>query len=203
VETTIYLLRHAQSHPKASLPHAEWPLSPVGRAQAERLPGLLRPLGIEVVHSSPFLRCRETLGPYVRATGLDVQIADGLRERLIAKNFVDGFYELWRRSWEDYQYALPGCENSADAQERMCRTVDAIVRKEAGRTICLSSHGNVIGLFLNSVDPTAGQEEAEALTNPDIVRIYERGGEYRWDRGFRVGGIDEIATPARETPVEE
>ena len=68
--------------------------------------------------------------------------------------------------------------------------------------LAICTHGNVIGLFLNWVDNSAGQKEAEQLKNPDVVRVVRRGGMFAWDRSFRLKGLETIATHQRETPVE-
>ena len=64
---TLYLIRHAQSLPIAQRGFAGWPLSEVGRAQAEELVELLGPLRIEQVFSSPFTRALNTAAPFREA----------------------------------------------------------------------------------------------------------------------------------------
>ena len=66
---TIYLIRHALS--AGQEPDA--PLTPQGRAQAERLAGRLDGLGIEAVISSPYARAEETALPFCRAAGLQLE----------------------------------------------------------------------------------------------------------------------------------
>ena len=98
METIIYLIRHAQSHPSTSLDYSKWPLSAVGQIQAEKLGDLLDPLGIEVLFSSPFARCLRTVQPFAGKAGLDVVVKEDLRERLVAKEIMRNFQEIWRRS---------------------------------------------------------------------------------------------------------
>jgi len=201
MDTTLYLIRHAQSRPRESQHHSQWVLSERGRHQAERLTPLLEPLGIRRLYSSPFTRCLETIGPFAAASGLDVHVVDDLRERLVVKTWVEDFEEVWSRSWTDFEYALPGCEPSMPAQDRFARAVVTIVEECADGPIAISSHGNVIALFLNWIDGAAGREEADALTNPDVLRISRRDDAFIWDREFRLPGLEEIASDYRETPV--
>lgn len=77
--TIVFLIRHAQSHPMARTAHSEWPLSELGRKQAQRLGELLLPLGIERLVSSPFTRCLQTIRPFAERAGLKIVIQDGLR----------------------------------------------------------------------------------------------------------------------------
>jgi hypothetical protein len=54
-------------------------------------------------------------------------------------------------------------------------------------------------LFLNHIHPAFGRDEAEALTNPDVVRI-SADGRFVWDQEFRLPGLENIATNHSETP---
>ena len=200
LETIIYLIRHAQSHPSTSLDYSKWPLSAVGQIQAEKLGDLLDPLGIEVLFSSPFARCLRTVQPFAGKAGLDVVVKEDLRERLVAKEIVRNFQEIWRRSWDDFNFALPGCESSSDAQQRIVAAVEDIFAGYSHKTIGISTHGNVMGLFLNHIDPAFGREQAEGLKNPDVVRVVAND-RLVWDREFRLPGLENIATDHKETPV--
>ena len=199
METNIYLIRHAQSHPSTSLHYSEWPLSRVGQKQAAKLPNLLEPLGIEVLFSSPFVRCIQTVQTFARSVGIDITLKDDLRERLVAKELVDDFYEIMRRSWNDFNFALPGCESSFDAQKRFVAAVVDIHDMHAHQTIGISAHGNVIGLFLNFIDSDFGIVQTDGLTNPDVVRVVA-GGQFVWDQDFHLPELGDIATDAKETP---
>mgnify|MGYP003962850611 FL=1 len=202
-EKTLYLIRHAQSHRKSSCHHSEWPLSEKGTEQAAGLAGLLEPLGIQKVVSSPFLRCRQTVEPYLRKSGVEVVFEHDLRERLISRGITDGFFDLWCKSWEDFDFALPGCETSAIAQERFATVMQKIVSENQTNTIAISTHGNVIGLFLNHLDDSLGRDEAEKLMNPDVLKFTVQDGIFLWDRDFDLPGIDEIRTHHMQTPVDD
>ena len=200
METSIYLIRHAQSHPSTRLHYSEWPLSAVGRIQAEKLGDLLPPLGIEALFSSPFARCLRTVQPFAGKAGFDVVVREDLRERLGAKEIVKDFQEIWLRSWDDFNFALPGCESSLDAQQRFVAAVKDIFAGHSHKSIGISTHGHVIGLFLNHLDCAFGREQAERLKNPDVVRVVA-SDRLVWDREFRLPGLENIATDHKETPV--
>jgi len=201
-ETTIYLIRHAQSDPRASRNHTDWPLSTTGEKQALALSSLLYNLEIDKFFTSPFLRCKQTIEAYVKRYNINIEVEDDLRERLITKEIVEGFYAIWCKGWEDFEFSLPGCESSAVAQKRFVNAVTKIVEANPGETIALSTHGNVIGLFLNWIDSSAGREEAEAINNPDVLKIIVEDGVYYWDSKFILPGITEISTDFRETLME-
>ena len=199
----IYLIRHAQSAPSADTDNADWPLSVRGQEQAARLADLLLPLGIEELYSSPYTRCQQTIAPFVERTGLPVTMVDDLREMTIVSGFVDDFDAAWRGVWEDFDFRRPGCESSNDAQRRFVAAVEAAAAESVGRTIGISAHGMVIGLFLHCLDPSFGRVETEALTNPDVLRIVVADGRFTWDRDFRLDGLAEIASHHDDTAYED
>ena len=199
---TLYLIRHAQCLPKKAQRFSDWCLSRVGARQAEELAGLLEPLEITNVFSSPFIRTIETAKPFAQRHGLVIRVVDDLRERLLTNEAGLPSDEVWRRSWEDFSFCLPGCESSLAAQARICRAIGRIAESVQGTT-AIFTHGNVIPLFLNALTRTVGRTEAEALTNPDVLKVSWRSGAFAWDRAFRLPGLARIATDHRQTPVEQ
>ena len=198
---TLYLIRHAQSLPKAALGFSGWRLSPIGAKQAEELAALLVPLNIDQIFSSPFVRTVDTAAPFARRRALEIVHIDDLRERLIENDGCHPSDEVWHKSWEDFDFAPPGCESSRKAQARMCGAVEGIARDASGTT-AVFSHGNVIGLFLNSLDGSFGRKAVEAIRNPDVIKIDWEGGRFAWDRHFRLAGLEHIATAHNQTPKE-
>lgn len=201
-ETTLYFIRHAQSHRYLSKDNADWPLSRLGQEQARELVEVIKPLAIQRLISSPYPRCRDTVGPMAGGQWLTVEIDDGLRERRISFGLLDNFAEVWRDSWDDFDFALPDCESSRDAQTRVVGAVTEIVARNRGHRIGLSTHGNVLGLFLNHIDPAFGRKEADRLTNPDVIRVTADENGFTWDRDFHLPGLAEVATHPGQTPTE-
>jgi 2,3-bisphosphoglycerate-dependent phosphoglycerate mutase len=199
--TTLYLIRHAQSLPHPDQAEPDWPLSALGGDQARGLVAALQPLGIRRLYCSPYRRCRDTLAPFADAAGLDVVPDAGLRERRIAAGWISDFRDVWRRSWEDFSYALEEGESSWTCRERIAAAAEAILARHPGETIGLGSHGNAIGLFMNYVDPAFGLPESTRIRTPEILKVVQRGGKLFWDRAFSAGAaFDELATDFRATP---
>jgi 2,3-bisphosphoglycerate-dependent phosphoglycerate mutase len=142
-----------------------------------------------------------TIGPFARRSGIEIAETDDLRERNIAGGVIDNFREVWLRSWEDFSFSLPGCESSSEAQERFVEAVRQILRQDRG-VIGISTHGAVLALLLNHLDPTYGPTEADALKNPDVVKLDFLDGELSWDRQFHLPGIHDVATHHDETPID-
>lgn len=182
-------------------PEPDWALSPAGEAQATGLVPALAPLGITRIYTSPYRRCRDTLVPFADACGLEIAVHEGLRERRIAGQWVPDFREVWRRSWEDFSFALDGGECSWTCRARIAAAVDELVHRHPGETLALGSHGNALALFLHFVEPAFGVHDASAIRTPEILKVTHSDGRYHWRRDFHAGaGFEVLATDFRLTP---
>jgi phosphohistidine phosphatase SixA len=76
------LLRHAWAGKRSGWPGDDRlrPLDERGRRQAEALVPLLLAHGVERVHSSPYVRCVETVEPLAAALGIEIELDDRLAE---------------------------------------------------------------------------------------------------------------------------
>ena len=203
MDTVIYFIRHAQSRISARLRHDEWPLSDLGRVQAAKLAPLIANLQIQRVISSPFIRCLDTIAPFISVSKLPLDIHDDLRERHVVDTVVDDFSEIWKKSWADFHFSIPGGESSFQAQTRFVNAVAEVVDSHEGSVLGISTHGNVLGLFLNFIDSRLHRQEAEKIRNPDVLKIIARSGRYECDQDFSVPGLDELATHPAATSIEK
>ena len=199
--TTIYIVRHAQSHPAKNVSQPEWPLSEAGKQQAERIVGALQELEVSTIYSSPFLRCRETIRPFSEAADIPVHIENDLYERKICDGFVDNFFEIWKKSWEDFDFSLPNCESNRVAQSRFFAAMEAVAKREPGKKLIVRAHGTVIGLFFNRLEPTFGKAETESIRNPDLFKVDFDGERFVRDTDFIVPeSFAGVRTDVSETP---
>ena len=78
----VHIVRHgaAGDRSKWSGPDAERPLTTKGERQAEELAKRLASLGVERILSSPYVRCRQSVEPLARLTGIDIESHTGLAE---------------------------------------------------------------------------------------------------------------------------
>jgi broad specificity phosphatase PhoE len=178
LKTDLLLIRHARSAPKQDIPEAQWPLSALGREQAAELADQIAGQGITAIASSPYLRAVDTVRPLAERLGLTIRLLDDLRERKLREGVRDDWEALTAKSWAGFSFALPNCESGFKAQKRMSRALDQLAREYPGQTIAICSHGNAIGLFLNSLDPGFGHAQWQAMKNPDIFHL-------TWDGAFR------------------
>ena len=79
---TIHLVRHAYAGDRDAWATDDEvrPLSERGFAQAEALAGLLSAMPVELVSSSPALRCVQTVEPLARMRGMEVNVDHALAE---------------------------------------------------------------------------------------------------------------------------
>jgi phosphohistidine phosphatase SixA len=76
-ETLVFLVRHAERADDGGMASEEDPhLSLAGRERAEALARMLADAGITHIHSTDYLRTRETAAPLATATGLPVSVYD-------------------------------------------------------------------------------------------------------------------------------
>jgi 2,3-bisphosphoglycerate-dependent phosphoglycerate mutase len=190
----VYLVRHAQTRYDPAVADQDRPLTSTGHEQAASLSGVLLELGIEEIHSSPFRRCVDTIKPFARSAGLAVNHVHGLRERCFTRDRVDDWDAIWKRVWTDFDFAFPDGESSRQAQLRMYEATLGVVTESRASTLAISSHGNVIGLLLQHIDPRFAFEHACSIRNPDVLRVTFDGAALRWDAEFALGGLNTFAT---------
>lgn len=170
--------------------HAEWvpdearPLSDRGLRDAEMVARMLEVLPLEALYSSPYPRALQTIEPLAAATGLGVDVVEGLRERTLAAGPVDDFSAAMRASWEDPDLAFPGGETSRAARRRFSRAMDEIIALHAGGTVAVATHGNVLGLWLRYKDPAYDYEFWSRMSWPDVYRVSLEGD--------RVSGVERL-----------
>ena len=79
---TVFLVRHAKAGDRSSWQGEDdlRPLSATGWLQAEQLVGAFAAFSLELVSSSPSVRCVQTVEPLAKARGLDVSVDEALAE---------------------------------------------------------------------------------------------------------------------------
>jgi 2,3-bisphosphoglycerate-dependent phosphoglycerate mutase len=181
----ILLVRHAEPIPVGTPGWEEddRPLTDAGRQAALELADELEPYVITGLYCSPYRRALETVQPTAERRGLRVIQLEDLRERRLTKVLRDDWLDLMRASWADPDYALDGLESSRDAQLRGTRVLDLLrVRHPDGGRLLLGSHGNLISLMLQALEPAVDFDFHWAMPMPAIYHLEHDG------RGWRVMG---------------
>ena len=179
----LVLVRHAEALPRET---AGWeerdderPLSEAGRLAAGELAEELEPWGFTAVYSSPLPRARQTIEPLAARRGLEITELPDLRERRLGPARPD-----WRTvlelSWSDPDFALPGTESGREAQRRGLRVLDLLrARHPDGGRLLAASHGNLISLILQALEPGVGFDFHLAMPMPALYHLEQDGIGWR------------------------
>jgi 2,3-bisphosphoglycerate-dependent phosphoglycerate mutase len=185
--TVLDLVRHAHA---VWTPDEQRPLSPRGRRDAERLAGVLASCPIDAIYASPYRRARETVAPLARRLGLPVRVEADLRERRLGAEPVADFLAAVQALWADPQWAWPGGESNAAAQRRGVALLRRLRARHPGEHVVLGTHGNLLALIVQHVDPGVDFAFWRALTMPDVYRLtWEAAGPVGYRR-IRVDGVE-------------
>ncbi len=152
-DTTILLIRHGHTDAIGRRLVGRAPgvhLTDQGRAQAERLPALLRPLCIDHIVSSPLERALETADPLARARALTIAVDEGLTEVDFGAWTGMTFDDLSRLpEWQRFNAQrasadVPGGEAPVLLQTRIVAALERLRARHPGETIAAVSHADVI-----------------------------------------------------------
>lgn len=130
------------------------PLTPRGRAQAQRLADWLAHEPVDAVLSSPQRRALETAEPVAQAHGLTVGVFDGIVEYDVQADHYIPMEELRAAKDERWTAMVEGrwTDFGGEAPEvftaRVATAVDDIVGRFAGRKVVAVCHGGVINVAL-------------------------------------------------------
>jgi 2,3-bisphosphoglycerate-dependent phosphoglycerate mutase len=173
----LLLVRHCQSagqDPDAALTDA-------GHRAAHALAERLLEHPIDRVVSSTYLRARQTLAPYASRRGLELELDERLVERRLSPAPIASWREVVERSFVDPDHRAPGGESGRETLERGWKALEAIL--DAGHSLpVVASHGQLISLVLQRIDPAFGFAGWRALANPDVFWIERAGGRLSFRR---------------------
>jgi 2,3-bisphosphoglycerate-dependent phosphoglycerate mutase len=178
----VLLIRHAESVPPGTPGYADddRPLTDAGRAAAEELAFELGEWRVSSIYSSPYARAIETIEPLARLRRLEIHRLDDLRERRLTLDLMPEWQETLERSWADPDFALPGAESGRVAQRRGIGTLDLLrSRHRDGGRVAAASHGNLISLMLQALEPGVDFAFHMAMPNPAVYRLTHDGARWR------------------------
>ncbi|WP_426572974.1 histidine phosphatase family protein [Aquihabitans sp. McL0605] len=131
-------------------------LAPEGVEQAELMAQWWSRHPIDAIYASPMNRAHQTALPLAAATGLDLQLDDGLKEFDAHLNFYVPLEELradeaaWNKMVEEW--LSPEAEAGRQAfRAGVITTIDAIVERHQDQRVALVCHGGVINAYLSDI----------------------------------------------------
>jgi len=174
-ERRLYLIRHGKADARSSA-HAQTgrglaadpPLDATGLEQAEVLANRLRKMPAPAaIACSTLTRARQTIEPYLDATGATAVFRDDLAEWHGGEWEFKEFEELLgehpeiptRILFQDPLFFLaPGGETFASFQSRVVSAVEELLITHAGGDLWVVCHGGVINAYLGHVLGMSEQE---------------------------------------------
>jgi len=178
----VLLIRHAESVPPGTpgVDDDDRPLTDDGRQAAAELAYELEGYELTAMYSSPYARALETLEPLATIRGLEVHQLVDLRERRLSVDLHDEWRETLERSWAEPDFAMPGAESGRDAQRRAVGALDLLrMRHPDGGRLAIGSHGNLISLLLQALEPEIDCAFHLAMPTPAVYRLTHDGLRWR------------------------
>jgi broad specificity phosphatase PhoE len=165
-ETLLVLMRHAQTEwnvERRFQGQLDVPLSARGQVEAREVARWLAGLGVNfsTLYSSDLSRAVETAKPIVALQpGITVVYSEAIREldcgewQGLTTYEVEERYPGQLRRWrEDIKgFTLPGGESVPDVQQRMSSYLGEVVRRHAGKSVLVMSHGAALTAYLAAVN---------------------------------------------------
>jgi 2,3-bisphosphoglycerate-dependent phosphoglycerate mutase len=189
----VLLVRHAEPMPIGTpeIHDDDRPLTDAGRSAADELAAELDGWELTAIYSSPYERAVETVTVLAERRGLPVQLIDDLRERRLSPQLHDEWRVTLERSWNDADFELPGGESGRTAQRRAIAILDLLRTRHAdGGRIVLGSHGNLISLILQALQPEVGYDFHMAMPMPALYRLTHDGLRWRIMGGHGFSPVD-------------
>lgn len=194
VARRLYLIRHGKadrrSGAESQTPRgvaADPPLDSTGLEQAAILARrLIKMPPPAAIYCSTLTRARQTIAPYVEATGADVIYRDDLAEWFGGEWEFKEFEELLVAHPEIPQRILlqdplfflaPGGEAFGSFQERVVREIEAALSTHPGGDVWVVCHGGVINAYVGTVLGVEEQEMFFLPPNTSINTIKVNGGQ--------------------------
>jgi len=178
----VLLVRHAEPVAVGTpgTTDDERPLTVAGSAAAVELAQELDDFHVTAVYSSPYARAVGTVTPLAERRNLRVHLIDDLRERRLSPDPVPDWRTALEHAWTDADYALPGGESGRSAQRRAVATLDLVrSRHPDGGRVVLGSHGNLISLILQALEPDVGFAFHMSMPTPAVYRLNHDGLRWR------------------------
>ena len=151
---TFYLVRHGESEGNREglfRGRHDFPLTPLGKRQAESVARALSEIEFDIIVSSPLKRAYDTAVTIAdkrpvrimdEFNNINLSIWEGKKKEYI-KNTYPEEWKIWLTNPEELR--IEGAETIDEVQERALRGIDNLLREyENGGTICIVSHRAVL-----------------------------------------------------------
>jgi 2,3-bisphosphoglycerate-dependent phosphoglycerate mutase len=111
------------------------------------------------------------VAPLAETLHLDIYMVENLREREVPAVRMSEFEPMIRDAWLDPDSSPGGGESNLEAQTRGLAVLRRIVERHPRQQVVISTHGNLLALMMNGLDPAYGYDFWRGLSFPDIYRL--------------------------------
>ena len=173
----VYLMRHCQTKGQ----DASCRLTEKGSAQAIELAHFFKGIRIERIISSPYQRALESCRPIAQDKQMIVEEDIRLAERVLSNVDLPNWQQLLEESFQDLEKKLEGGESGAEAAARGLEVLEEAISGTCDH-IAIMTHGNLLTLMLQQLNPTYGFLEWKRMTNPDVFHLMIDNGQCQIER---------------------
>lgn len=155
-----------------------------GMKQAEKLANALLKYDIDVIYSSPMVRCMQSIIPYLVKTDVPVHYLDELIERNYgifdgapSASFTD--WKIKNKTQHNFDFHPPGGESfNRDVLPRVRWIKDYILKKEKGKTVMINTHSAIDTALLLSIFNQKPEDHYNdyRFSNASITVVDFKGG---------------------------
>jgi 2,3-bisphosphoglycerate-dependent phosphoglycerate mutase len=167
----VLLIRHCQTTGQS----LDSPLTELGRAQALELAAWLVGRGIDRIVASPFQRALDSILPFAKDAGIDVEVDERLAERRLGGGFYptrDERLAAVKAAMDDrhlrYGDGETGLEVVARGWPALREALDG-----SNALTAVVAHGQMNTHLLGQIDPSFAYEGWMAMTTPDVFEVSE------------------------------
>lgn len=174
MQTTIYMIRHAES-PFVFGEEKTRGLSKEGLEKSKKVAEIFEDIDVDLIASSSYRRAIQTVEYLANKKDLPIIKFEELRERPIKgldyKLPWDELVKAIEKSFADIDYSLRGGESTRKAQERSIPIMEKLLDEFKGKSIVIGTHGNIMTIIMNYYDKEYGFNFWNSTSMPDIYKL--------------------------------
>ena len=173
----IYLMRHCQAEGQ----DAACRLTDKGKKQSIELARFFRKIPLDRLISSPYKRAQDSCRQIAEDKQIVLEEDIRLSERVLAGQDLPNWLQLLEESFLDLDKKLEGGESGAEAGARGLEVIEEAI-SGPGTHIGIMTHGNLLTLMLQQLNPEYGFSAWKNLTNPDVYHVKINQGQCQIER---------------------
>lgn len=165
--TTVIFVRHAQA--AYDTDDRTRPLTKAGMEDRKIVVETLRDRQIDTFLSSPYRRSLDTIRPAAELRNMKILTDERFRERKCGDFSPDSL----TRRWSDFSWAEKNGESLRSVQDRNMKALHDVLRKYAGQTVVIGTHGTALSTILNGYNNRFGLQDFLRIVSwmPYIVEL--------------------------------